>query len=98
MSLDNAPAFNPEKDYTEVHAHKTFAFKQHGYYYDFHGNPVEQEPEAATVRRGVKKLRQGKQAKVNLDLDGVHVGSLPDAIAETRQENARAHAAEDLLG
>ena len=95
--IDNAPALNPEKDYTEVHAHKEYRFKQNGYYYDHQGNPVAKEPDPPKVRMGVKKLRQGKQVKPDLQLDQQHIGSLPDAIAETRAENTRARAAEDLL-
>jgi len=100
MSIEGAPAFNPDKPFTEVHAHKKYRFKQNGYYYDPQGNPVAEEPKPPKVRMGVKKLRkgEGKQVRPDLGLDELHVGSLPDAVAETRQENARARAAEDLLG
>ena len=98
-ALSKAPAFNPEKDYAEVHAHVNFAFKQGGFYYDFHGNPVSVQPDKPIMRKGVRKLREGKHIKADLQLPGVTVvGKVPQAIEGTQKENARAKAAEDLLG
>lgn len=96
-NLEGAPAFNPAKDFTEVHAHKKYRYKQGGIYYDPQGNPVAKEPEPPVVRAGMKKLRKGITVKPDLKMDGLHVSALPDAIAETRQENVRARAAEDIL-
>ncbi len=98
-AVTNAKPFNPDKQYSEVHAHKVYSFLQNGIYYDHQGNPVAEQPKPPTVRQGVKRLRQqGPQAKANLDLEGMEaIGAVPQSVADVRKENAQAAAAEDLL-
>lgn len=99
MSLSDAKPFNPDRDYSEVHAHKQYRFLQDGIYYDHQGNPVAEQPKPPTVRRGVKRLHeQGQQTKAALDMEGMEqIGAVPQTIADVRKENAQAAAAEDLL-
>ena len=97
-AVNNAKPFNPDKQYSEVHAHKVYRFLQNGIYYDHQGNPVAEQPKPPKVRQGVKRLHQQGPQGPNLDLEGLEtIGSVPQTVADVRTENAKARAAEDLL-
>lgn len=98
--LANAPKFDPDKDFAEVHGHPLWRVLQNGVYYDNRGVAVEAQAAPPRVKQNIDELiKRGRDKAPDLNLDNATtIGSVPTQVAVARKENAQAAAAEDLLG
>lgn len=104
--LQEAPPFNPDELFSEVHGHKTYCYKQNGFYYDARGAAVAKEPPAPKITLGIRKLKRGVDANKRKTagampntinrIIGKQNNSTAASIAKAQIENAQSLAAEQL--
>ncbi len=88
--------FNPNKDYGEVRGHPERFYAQNGWYYDYDGNPIEEQVVGKPSRMVQQILEQKKKSRVRLNLGRIDPESVvPESIRRARKENAAARAAEE---